>query len=514
MDGGAPAHRDSALGVFARFGRSIGLAEQARGTPHLLSTGSYYDPERWQPPFEERPCLAPGGFYDGERGTIEPFSHLLVAEHMRYSRLADPGAPRHPWESETVPDESRDEASSYAKATRYKDRVVQLGQLADLVLGGDPLTRSLLAAQGASTWLRQFTRLHRPVAALQVMRATVDELRAHLDEPTIIRSEPQTEGDGFGAINTTPGQSRALGQDPRRQDRQLPDHHAHRLERLAARRSRPAWALGGELRGGRDRGSRQPGRSSTWCARTTRASCARSTSRAARRVAAIHVRVTGASAVVRVVCLGNPWHGDDGFGPHLFRRLRQRDVLPPAVEPFDAGIAGLDVLPLLDGCAKAVIVDAVRVGASIGTLHRLVPSDLEPPGGELSQHELGLSSLLAAVSSVSRHPPEVVVIGAQVGSVRAFTEALSAPLQNALSAAVAMVVRRNLRRTPSAHTRAATRCARSAAGTVPTERPDRTRSMSSRHASKAARTAVCVHRPTIVGRAGDPARLGERPVRG
>jgi uptake hydrogenase large subunit len=129
----APAHHDRALGVFARFGRSIGLAEQARGTPHLLSTGSYYDPERWQPPFEERPCLAPGGFYDGERGTIEPFSHLSVAQHMRYSRLEDPGAPRHPWESETVPDESRDEAYSYAKATRYKDRVVQLGPLADLV---------------------------------------------------------------------------------------------------------------------------------------------------------------------------------------------------------------------------------------------------------------------------------------------------------------------------------------------------------------------------------------------
>jgi hydrogenase large subunit len=200
-----PAHHDSALGVFARFGRSIGLADQARGTPHLLSTGSYYDPERWQPPFEERPCLAPGGFYDGERGTIEPFSHLSVAEHMRYSRLEDPGAPRHPWESETAPDESRDEAYSYAKATRYKDRVVQLGPLADLVLGGDSLTRSLLAAQGASTWLRQFTRLHRPVATLQVMRATVDELRAHLDEPTYTASEPHNEGDGFGAINAARG---------------------------------------------------------------------------------------------------------------------------------------------------------------------------------------------------------------------------------------------------------------------------------------------------------------------
>ena len=134
-------------------------------------------------------------------------------------------------------------------------------------------------------------------------------------------------------------------------------------------------------------------------------------------------------------------HGDDGFGNHVFRRLCRRDDLPPAVELFDAGIAGLDALPLLDGCAKAVIVDAVRVGAPVGTLHRLVASDLEPPGGEVSLHELGVSSLLAALPAVSSEPPEVVVIGAEVGSARAFTDALSAPLQDVLPAAVAMVLR-------------------------------------------------------------------------
>jgi hydrogenase 3 maturation protease len=153
------------------------------------------------------------------------------------------------------------------------------------------------------------------------------------------------------------------------------------------------------------------------------------------------VRVTSAQAGVHVVCFGNPLHGDDGFGHHVFRRLCQRDDLPPAIELFEAGIAGLDALAQFDGCAKAVIVDAVRVGAPIGTLHRLAPSDLEPPGAELSLHELGLPSLLAALPAVSSHQPEVVVIGAQVGRVRPFTEGLSAPLQNLLPAAVAMVLR-------------------------------------------------------------------------
>jgi len=200
-----PAHRDGAAGVLSRFGRSIGLEELGKGTPHLLSTGCYYDPDRWQPPFRERPCLYDGGFYDGLRDTVEPFRHESVSEHLRFARFADPGSPRHPWESGTVPEDEPGEAYSYAKATRYADHVVQLGPLADLVLAGDPLIASLFHAQGAGTWLRQFTRLHRPVATLQAMRETVTELRAHLDEPTFIRSEAKPDGDGFGAINAARG---------------------------------------------------------------------------------------------------------------------------------------------------------------------------------------------------------------------------------------------------------------------------------------------------------------------
>jgi hydrogenase maturation protease len=145
-------------------------------------------------------------------------------------------------------------------------------------------------------------------------------------------------------------------------------------------------------------------------------------------------------AVACVLCLGNPWHGDDGFGHHVFQRLRDEHALPAGVELVDAGVCGLNALRRLDGCAKAVFVDAVRVGAAVGTVHRLDPSELEPPGDELSLHELGLTSLLAAHAAAG-DGTEVVVIGAEAGPVLAFTDVLSPALRAAVPTAAAMVAR-------------------------------------------------------------------------
>jgi hydrogenase large subunit len=118
----------------------------------------------------------------------------------------DPGRPCHPWDSRTVPARRAGGPQySYAKATRYDDRVVQLGPLADLVVGCDPLITSLFQAQGPNTWLRQFARFHRPVRVLESMRQTVQELSAHLGEPTFEPSDPKRDGDGCGLINAARG---------------------------------------------------------------------------------------------------------------------------------------------------------------------------------------------------------------------------------------------------------------------------------------------------------------------
>ena len=140
-------------------------------------------------------------------------------------------------------------------------------------------------------------------------------------------------------------------------------------------------------------------------------------------------------SATRVVCFGNAWHGDDGFGLHVHRRLRERGV-----QAIDAGTAGLNALPHFEGCAKAVIVDALHTGGRVGAVHRLRACDLRPPGGEFSLHDFGVENLLAALCAQPQQPPEIVLIGAEVGYVSAFTDRLSEPLQAALPTAVDLVI--------------------------------------------------------------------------
>jgi hydrogenase maturation protease len=144
---------------------------------------------------------------------------------------------------------------------------------------------------------------------------------------------------------------------------------------------------------------------------------------------------------VHVVCFGNRWHGDDGFGLAVLRHLEARAPLPAHVAAYDAGTAGLDALPRLEGCARAVIVDALRTGRAVGTVHRLELGGLAAPGGEFSLHELGVAGVLTALRAVARDPPEIVVIGAEVGAIRAFGEGLSAPVRSAVPVAAGMVLR-------------------------------------------------------------------------
>jgi hydrogenase maturation protease len=147
--------------------------------------------------------------------------------------------------------------------------------------------------------------------------------------------------------------------------------------------------------------------------------------------------------MLHVICFGNLWQGDDGFGIHVFRRLCEQPGLASQVKLFDAGIAGLDALGYFDGCRKAVIVDALKTSGRFGQVRRVRLDILDPPGPELSLHAFGVHHLLMALPAVlrGRALPEMVLIGAAIGEVRRFRDELTPPLEAAIDKAVRLVRR-------------------------------------------------------------------------
>lgn len=109
---------------------------------------------------------------------------------------------------------------------------------------------------------------------------------------------------------------------------------------------------------------------------------------------------------------------DDGVGPRVVERLRERHRFPPEVRVLDGGTLGLDLLPYLEGVENLVIVDALDIGAAPGTVRRL--SGDEVPAAfstKLSPHQMGLQDLLAVANLQGYAPPNIVLWGVQPASI-------------------------------------------------------------------------------------------------
>lgn len=94
-----------------------------------------------------------------------------------------------------------------------------------------------------------------------------------------------------------------------------------------------------------------------------------------------------ASHDVVIVGCGNLLRGDDGAGPECVRLLAEGG-LPPSVIAIDAGTSGVDVVLLIRGANRVILVDACRSGRPPGSLLRLSAADLAeiPPTGPLDIH--------------------------------------------------------------------------------------------------------------------------------
>ncbi len=148
-------------------------------------------------------------------------------------------------------------------------------------------------------------------------------------------------------------------------------------------------------------------------------------------------------APVLVLAVGNVLLGDDGCGQRLLAQLTGlRERWGPAVELVDGGTQGMALLGLLSGRRAVVVLDAVKLGAEPGAVHRLLGPEVAAAiaARGLTAHEGNAGELLRGAALLGETPAEVAVIGIEP-EILATGIGLSGPVAEAVPSALRLAVR-------------------------------------------------------------------------
>lgn len=120
-------------------------------------------------------------------------------------------------------------------------------------------------------------------------------------------------------------------------------------------------------------------------------------------------------AQILVAGIGNIFHGDDGFGVEVIRRLASR-TFPDHVTVKDFGIRGYDLAyALLDDFDVVVLVDATPRGDAAGTLY-VIELDRDADRTQsvvLDAHAMNPVSVLRLAESIGEVSSRILLVGCE-----------------------------------------------------------------------------------------------------
>lgn len=141
-----------------------------------------------------------------------------------------------------------------------------------------------------------------------------------------------------------------------------------------------------------------------------------------------------------VLGLGNVLLGDEGFGIHVVRHLRDFK-LPGNVRVVEGGVGGFNLLGHLDGVKRLLVIDVMMTDSPPGELSLFRPaSDFGEPGKRIvSFHQVGILELLKMWGLLG-YEPEIIFLVTRPEKM-AWGMELSPPLQSAVDEASRLIQR-------------------------------------------------------------------------
>jgi len=142
---------------------------------------------------------------------------------------------------------------------------------------------------------------------------------------------------------------------------------------------------------------------------------------------------------VLVMGIGNILQSDDGVGVHVVNSIISGELSFQGVEFIDGGTAGMDLLPLMIGRKKIVIVDALKVDDSPGSIYRFPAERLYEKNDHFSLHDVGVKRIIDMLSLMGENP-EVEIVGIVPEDIDTVNIGMSDPVKKAVDKAVEIVL--------------------------------------------------------------------------
>ncbi len=143
-----------------------------------------------------------------------------------------------------------------------------------------------------------------------------------------------------------------------------------------------------------------------------------------------------------VLGIGNPILSDDGVGIHVANQLKQH-IKDPNVAIDEALTGGMNLLDLIIGFDKAILIDAVKMkNARTGDVKRFSISDMST-AHSCNPHDVSLAEALKMAERLGEThiPREIVIIGIMMNEMPCeFGEKLSETVAAAVPKAVEIVL--------------------------------------------------------------------------
>ncbi|MDY6967603.1 MAG: hydrogenase maturation protease [Spirochaetota bacterium] len=114
---------------------------------------------------------------------------------------------------------------------------------------------------------------------------------------------------------------------------------------------------------------------------------------------------------ILILGIGNILQSDDGLGVYIVNHLMESDIqLPEGIEIIDGGTAGFDLLDVMAGRDKIIIIDALETDDTPGSVYRFTPNNLIDSRSMISLHEVGIMEV-AKLLNLMGSEPEIEFIG-------------------------------------------------------------------------------------------------------